>query len=213
MAEPKATEIIMRDSPEAATYRTDITGWVSRDGFFYGDGDTNKATARYAGCTHVSCSGCGVAVEKRYVRCTACQAVVAAELFAKRPRAAWDGEAMLYSDRTEDYYADLDAVVDAINDMDVPVSLADMRLIICEPNRGDFITDDHFADALPEDDDSSVLPQEVWDAMDAFNKVIAGIRPLSWSPGKFALDLDAIGEAAEYGESVKRAAAIVKATS
>lgn len=29
--------VIMFDSPEAATYRTDIKGWVSRDGRYYGE--------------------------------------------------------------------------------------------------------------------------------------------------------------------------------
>lgn len=30
-------KIVMRDSPEAAQYRTDLKGWVSRDGFYFGD--------------------------------------------------------------------------------------------------------------------------------------------------------------------------------
>ena len=33
-----AEEIVMQDSDEAATYRTDIKGWVSRNGRYYGDG-------------------------------------------------------------------------------------------------------------------------------------------------------------------------------
>ena len=36
-------QIVMRDSPEAAQYRTDLKGWVSRNGYDYGDGPHRTA--------------------------------------------------------------------------------------------------------------------------------------------------------------------------
>ena len=50
-------QIVMRDSPESAQYRTDLKGWVSRDGFYFGDGPQGERTARYAGCTHAGHGG------------------------------------------------------------------------------------------------------------------------------------------------------------
>lgn len=47
-------QIVMRDSPEAAQYRTDLKGWVSRDGFYFGDGPQGERTARYIFRRHSS---------------------------------------------------------------------------------------------------------------------------------------------------------------
>ena len=41
--------IIMEESPEAAEYRTDISGWVSCNGNYYGK---DERMARYDGATH-----------------------------------------------------------------------------------------------------------------------------------------------------------------
>ena len=46
----------------------------------------------------------------------------------------------------------------------------------------------HFCDELP-DDDEGELPDSLYDAIDAFNAAVEKAGPLSWSPGKFALDL------------------------
>jgi hypothetical protein len=62
-------KVIMYDSQEAATHRTDISGWVSRDGGFYAD---NEHLARWAGCTHMTCE-CGKPYIKGKVRCDECQ--------------------------------------------------------------------------------------------------------------------------------------------
>jgi hypothetical protein len=66
-----------------------------------------------------------------------------------------------------------------------------MPLIICVPNYPRQIDGDYWSDDLPEDGD---LPTELEKAVDAFNKVIRNLQPLSWSPGKYAaivnVDLD-----------------------
>jgi hypothetical protein len=61
----------------------------------------------------------------------------------------------------------------------------DLRLIVCEPNYVREIDNDYFFDELAED---GYIPGEVEEAMDAFNKAVAGIV-LSWSPGSKALKL------------------------
>ena len=47
---------ILFTSDEAAKYTDGISGWVSRDGFFWGK---DERAARYHGCTHVLCEDCG----------------------------------------------------------------------------------------------------------------------------------------------------------
>jgi hypothetical protein len=176
-------KIVMRDSPEAAEYRTGLSGWVSRDGIFYGDSPTSEATARYAGCTHVACRHCGSAVEKGWLACMPCRDKKDLERFEALPRADWDGMAMLYSEARDKYYAGPD---DAEDELEEGETLADMRLVICEPNYVRQIDPDYFVDELPEDGD---VHPEVEAAMDTFNSAVAGIV-LSWSPGKVALALE-----------------------
>ena len=169
--------IVMRDSLDAAQYRTDLKGWVSRDGFYFGD---DERTARYRGCTHVPCDRCGAPTPKVYKTCQGCRELTLIAKYEAMPRGQWDGQAMLYSETLDRYY---DTPDDAAEDLEDDQTLADLRLVICEPNYVPLIEPDDYCDMLPEDGD---VPDEVAKAMDAFNAAVAGII-LSWSPGKTAL--------------------------
>lgn len=175
-------QIVMRDSPEAAQYRTDLKGWVSRDGFYFGDGSTGEQTARYAGCTHVPCKRCGTPTPKLYTQCQGCRDLSYIAKYEAMPRAEWDGKALLYSEARDQYYSTPD---DAAEDLEEGQTLADLRLVICTPNYVRQLEPDYCYDDLPEDGD---VPDEVAEAMEAFNEAVAGIV-LSWSPGKTALAL------------------------
>lgn len=177
-------EMILDTDPRAATYRTDIKGWVSRTGMFYGDGPSNEQTARYAGCTHRACERCGKPCEKHWLKCADCRAILDRERFAKRPQAEWNGSDYLYSEALDEYFPDLSEAEDRLEEGQ---TLADLMLVICEPNHVQPLNDDYCCDQMSDDGDD--LPAAVTDAMDAFNKAVAGIV-LSWSPGKFALRLD-----------------------
>src|ERR1700733_3026068 len=80
---------IMYDSQEAATYRTDIKGWVSKDGLFYGDNPSSEHGARWSGCTHMVCE-CGNVYGKGRVRCDSCQAKITSEKYYALPMIEWD---------------------------------------------------------------------------------------------------------------------------
>lgn len=174
-------EMILDTDPRAATYHTDIKGWVSRDGRYYGE---DERTARYAGCTHRACERCGKPCERSWLKCSDCRAILDRERFAAKPQAEWNGSDYIYSELLDDYFADLS---DAEDRLDEGQTLADLMLVICEPNHVRPLSDDYCCDELSDDGD---LPSEVEAAMDAFNKAVAGIV-LSWSPGKFALKLPA----------------------
>ena len=178
-------KIILPDSPEAATYRTDVRGWVSRDGLFFGDGNLGEQAARYRGATHTACSQCGAAAPKGYMRCDACRNLAKIARYEAMPRADWDGEAMIFSDANNQFYADLEEAENALGDGE---TLADLRLVLCDAvhvRRLDIA--DVLDGLLSEDGD---LPADIraaiQAAVDAYNAAVSGFV-LSWEPGKTAL--------------------------
>src|SRR5574337_125514 len=170
-------QIVMRDSDEAAQPVT-IQAWKGRDGHIYFD----ESTARYAGSTHCLCNTCGAPTPKTYLKCDACREKADLAKYEAMPRAEWDGEAMLYSEARDQYYSTPD---DAADELEEDQTLADLRLVICEPNYVRQLEPDYCCDELPEDGD---VPDEVVEAMEVFNRAVSGIV-LSWSPGKTALAL------------------------
>jgi hypothetical protein len=175
----QAEKIIFPDDPEAATLQT-VTGWVSRNGQFFG---SDERIARYAGSTHARCEECGGTASKGWLVCDDCKGKRDAAKYAALERKKWDGEAMLYSDLKDRYYTDLSQADDDLEDGE---SLEKLMLRICEPNYPRQIDDDYFCDEMTEDGD---LPDDLVAAMDAFNEVVKKSKPLSWSPGDYAVDL------------------------
>lgn len=177
-------QVVLASSPEAASIQT-ITGWVSRGGRYWGN---DERMARYEGATHTSCA-CGQTISKHYVYCDACKEKLEIDKFNAMERKPWDGTAMLYADASDQYFGSVDEAEEYAEEQDI--SLADLRLIICEPNYATQIDPiDHFCDDLPEDGD---LPAELHAAFDNLNKAIkACSTPLSWSPGKYALDISTL---------------------
>ena len=175
-----SADIVMSDSSDAAQYRTDIKGWVSRCGHYFGDGPNSEEIARRDGCTHTACAQCGIPTRKGHPLCPECRALAWIAQYESMPRAEWDGKAMIYSDAMDKYY---NSPNDAAGDLENGQTLADLRLVICEPNYVRQIERDFCEDEMPEDGE---LPDEVYEAMEVFNKAVADIV-LSWSPGKFAL--------------------------
>lgn len=173
------TPVIHYDSPEAAQ-QVSVTGWRSRDGFFYGD---DEHTARWAGCTHVNCRDCGAVIEKGSLICDACNEKAALARFLAMPRGPWTGQEMLYSQTRDKYYNSPD---DAKDDLDQGQSLDDLRLVLCTPNMPRLLDFDDFSDDLPDDADHHDLPRELVAAVEAYNDVARACAPLSWSPGDVA---------------------------
>lgn len=166
--------VILNTDPEAAREMT-VTGWVSRDGMFYGK---DERIARWAGCTHIVCE-CGKPTPKSYTKCDECR--------AKAERARWlalpvvelsDGPFCVYQD--DRYFWSLQDVYDHCYDQEIRPS--DLMLVTCEPQYAREVDPDYWCDDTPEDGD---LPADIEEALDALNKVIrARKEPLCWYPGK-----------------------------
>jgi len=181
-------EIILYDESKA-TYRKDIKGWVSSNGNFYGDNIDSQHLARWDGCTHIKCKDCGVPIVKHgYTICKDCSRKRDIKCYNEREKKPWDGKAMLYSEQTDRYYRDLE---EAIDDAGIwGHTLDDMRLVICVPNNPRDVTLDLWDDCMPEnDDDGACFSKEFHEALNRLNEIIEKHDPISWSPGKYALDL------------------------
>lgn len=165
--------VVMRDSPEAAQLKT-VTGWVSRSGQFFGN---DERTARWAGCTHETCEGCGSLIERGC--CNACREKRDLERWEKAEREPWDGNTPLYSDALDEYlfYKDPEELAE-----DEDLAVDDLRLYICSPQYGRSIDTDYFQDELPEDGE---VPDVILEAMEKLNAAIKAAGPLSWIPGEY----------------------------
>ena len=171
-------EVVMIDDPQTATLVT-VTGWRSRNGFFYGD---NERAARLDGCTHTKCRACGGPTKKIYLACQSCRDKAAEEKYDAMPTAEWDGVAMLYSDSRDEYFGSPE---DAEDSLEEGQTLDDLKLIICKPEYARPIDASNW-----QDDDGGYTPDWLEEAIEQFNAAISGQPPLSWSPGKIALKVE-----------------------
>jgi hypothetical protein len=178
----KPEPMVMSDSPEAAKQVT-ITGWVSRDGRFYGD---DERIARYAGCTHRPCEECKAPTEKSYTHCSECRHKREVARYWALPAAPWDGHSMIFADANDEYFHDMESFLEHCEDEGIEPG--DLRPLLCAPNIASQVDPDYWQDDMAEDGD---LPGELEDALRALNKIIQeGKFVLSWSASKTRLALD-----------------------
>lgn len=185
----KPEKIIPYDSPEAARIVT-VTGWVSRHGRFYGD---NERSARYDGCTHRPCEACGELVERSYALCTTCRKEKADARYAAVARRPWDGVSMIYSETESRFYEDLNAAMEDCASLECTPEA--MQFVLCDPVYPREIDDDYWEDIFPDDFAGTLedLDPELAELVDRVNAHIRKkIAPVSWTPGKYALDLEGI---------------------
>ncbi len=182
-----ADKIVTYDSAEAAQRET-LTGWVSRNGRFYGD---DEDQARYDGCTHRPCQTCGELTVKNYVRCDKCSAARAKEHYLAMPEEAWDGSTMLYSNAFDQYFHTAADIADFLDSEEIhgPV---DLMLVICRPVHPRPIDgDDHYIDSLPEDMTLGDVAPKLAEAIRNVNRVIHETpEVLCWMPGTARTTID-----------------------
>lgn len=171
--------IIMYDAPEAATYRTDIRGWVDRQGFYCGDLPHSEHQARWSGATHRKCETCANTYPVR-AYCETCREKQVRERWLAMPIVEWDGEQMLCTYDNDRFFSDPDDFLEWCADEG-----ADPGSVMLVATHGVNLREvdpDHWSDELPEDGE---LPDDVAAALDALNAVIrarAGKTPYCWQP-------------------------------
>lgn len=169
-------KVIMYDSSESAVYRTNIEGWVSSDGRFFGKGDTAEQLARNQGSTHKKCD-CGIIMpSKSYSLCESCRNKKHRENYLKLPFKEYDGSPVFSTD-DEKYFFDEESIIEYCADN----LLDELDLYFAEPNMLWEITDEIWEEILPEDGE---FPDELKNALSELNKVIKNLPAVSWSPSK-----------------------------
>lgn len=171
-------EIIPFDSPKAAQ-RINVTGWVSRDGYFY---QNDERTARFSGCTHVKCSDCSALVPKTRLTCDYCQEKKDNERYAAMDKEEWDGFTPLVLFNTGIYFWSREDIDEYCRQTGIKIQ--SLKLVLCEGVDGpEFNPDDFLADYLPEGND---MPEGIRTAATLLNRAIAAAGVLSWHQGSTA---------------------------
>lgn len=169
-------EVVLYTDPTAASLKT-FTGWVSRDGRFWGK---DEAAARYSGCTHKICE-CGNLMKRFYTKCDQCISKLELERYNNLPFKEWDGKSPVYSDAYDKYFFEYDDISDYCEEENIdPV---DLRLVLCVPNKYYHVRSDYWEDIMPEDSGGD-LPKALQEALNNLHKVIDNLPPASWCPGK-----------------------------
>lgn len=184
--------IVMYESQEAATYRTDIKGWVSRDGLFHGDSPGSECSARWSGCTHQVCA-CGTVHEKSRSICDKCISKQRNERYLSMPVVEWDESTPVCVFDDDRYFFDVDSLLDWMADLKETTEAEGakpwVQLVVCTPHHLGIIDRDHWCDDLAEDGD---LPDEVAQKLEELNDAISRAPVVSWFPGKTRVDVDAL---------------------
>ena len=171
-------EIIPFDSPNAAQ-KINVTGWVSRDGYFYHD---DERTARFSGCTHVKCSDCNALVPKTRLTCDYCQEKKDTERYTAMDKEEWDGFTPLVLFNTGIYFWSREDIDEYCHQTGAKID--SLKLVICEGVDGpEFDPESFLLDYLPEGDD---VPEGIRKAATLLNKAIAEAGVLSWHQGTTA---------------------------
>ncbi|WP_205690331.1 hypothetical protein [Comamonas serinivorans] len=166
----------MADSPEAASIQT-VTGWVARDGRFWGD---DERTARYCGSTHHKCeNNPDHPPVKNRSYCIACHMEKVEKRWQDMPKVAHTPDSFpLHLYDSDQYFFDDDDLIYWLETNDVKPG--DVRLTKCRPSYPNQIDpNEHFIDILPEDGE---VPADVWEAFEKLNAVLKSSEPFSWSP-------------------------------
>ncbi len=174
--------IILPEDERAATYRTDICGWVSRGGRFFGE--QGEEPARWEGSTHHKCSYCDEIIPKTpYSACPSCRPSRLSRRHAERERRAWDGESPIYSESEDEFFYDFEEVEEFCFEHECAAD--DLLLLLCEPISLPEIEPDLFD--LPEDVE---LPAEIQAKVDELNAMLRSCAPLAWEPIGYAVELE-----------------------
>jgi hypothetical protein len=181
---PDQEKIVLPTDPEAATYRTNISGWVDRHGRFYGE---DERLARYGGSTHSICGECGATTTKSRLVCHECSVKKDNERFLLKEQKEWDRKTPLYSRFRDRFIWNEDDLDYELEELEAEIGVGHvlpetLELVICEPQYAHEIDEDYFSDVLPEEQEA---PDELKDAIQTFNEATKAIGPLSWTPGKY----------------------------
>lgn len=170
----KNEKIILSTDDEAAKFVTEISGWVDRNGRFFGK---DERAARYSGSTHNKCE-CGNTCSKNRIFCDPCADRRDMVRYSELEYIDWDGEGFVYSELMDKYF-DEQELIDHLEENEDETT-EDLMLVNCEPNYLSLVSDENWCDELSEDQE---LPSELLEALESLNVVIDNLPPINFSAG------------------------------
>lgn len=181
--------IVLETDPGLVEWRTDICGWVGKDGKYYGKTTAAKDIALYANSTHKKCDRCENIVKQAWSLCDHCRDKKAFEKYLQMPEVEWDGETCIYSDAFDKYFFSAEDVLTYMEEEEIDLD-TNPRLILCHPNHMTEVDLEQWNDLLPEDRDfEDVISKEVQEKIKELNEAIKKCGPISWSPGNKRITL------------------------
>lgn len=202
----KKIGILHFGSDSAAQYRTNISGWVSRDGLFFGEGDDAEDKARWVGCTHFTCSECGaLATKKRnYHRTGICESCEEVKRDAERDKREeeeiekyhaaskieWDGVTPVYDEASEVFHFSTEDLYLWLEE-DPEHDAANCRLYLCKQAPLREICEAYWLDDMHVD---AELPDIVVAGIEFLNKLLKETDSRQWEPTNqavtYSVDVD-----------------------
>jgi len=173
-------EIILNTEPNIVEYRTNIEGWVGKDGRFYGK---DKDQAIYGNSTHKKCDE-GHIYRKSWINCPDCEEAKKPSKYLQLDFKEWDSETPLCLFDDDKYFFAIDDIEDYLDTEDL--NPEDLQLVICKPNYLWEIQTDYWEDVYPEDRDlEDVASKELISKINELNELIRKESAVSWKAGKF----------------------------
>jgi hypothetical protein len=174
-------KMVLNTSDEAAHYETNISGWVSRFGHYFGK---DERLARYDGCTHVVCE-CGKPAERGWIKCADCRSKADDERFRSFPKQEWDEKIPITLFQGDDYFFDREQLEEWCEEHETTPQ--ELQLVICKPNCAGYIDTDFYGDDLPNDQSLDDVAPELAEMIAKVNEYIRENQPvLSWGPSNIA---------------------------
>jgi hypothetical protein len=175
-------KIILDTTDESAKFVTNISGWVSRLGNFYGN---DERLARWNGCTHTTCE-CGKIIERDRIKCFNCRKKASDEKFQSLHKQEWDEKTPITLFDGDEYFFDRESLENYCEEYKLNIN--ELQLVLCKPiyvselDPNDIYCDDLSEDTYIEDIDSGLA--EKFRELNKYikdNKII-----ISWYPTDIA---------------------------
>lgn len=154
--------------------------WMSRHRHAY-LGPNSEELARRDGATHVPCLTCKQPAKKPALRCESCKTAHERACYLNLPCRDWDGTELIWSEVLNDVFRGPEYLVDAAMDLWPAEETTELNLLVypVKPVPCPVIDECGFFERHLAPD--SELPDEVQQAMEAYNNAVEGIV-LSYDP-------------------------------
>jgi len=177
-------EKVMYDAEGIVEYKTNIKGWVGKDGRFYGE---SEHLARYANSTHKKCE-CGKVMNKGYTKCDSCRHKAMVAAYKALEFQKWDGESPVCLYDHDEYFWAEDDIELYCEDHDIEPS--GLMLMTCVPMGIPEVDYEYWEECSTEDESIFDFHPEFEKKVEELNKYIRGLKPRIWVQGKYRTEVN-----------------------